>query len=312
MSEYILDNLNITFKNFLERMSNCNKNIVLFGASNLGINTLSVLKKYKMKISYFCDNNQSKLGKRIEGIPVVSLEKIKNYQNNVIILITSMYYNEIYNQLINSGFKEIYYVTDINNYLKENNYFRELIIDKYQEYISVGYSTVITDSFHLDIRNPGEKRKYLDVGNNCFLECNIIFEKETGYISIGNRTSIGGSTNIISINNINIGNDVIISFGCTIYDHNSHSIYWEKRKGDVLQCIKDYNKCDNFIKNKDWANVETKPVNICDKVWIGFDVVILKGVTIGEGAVIGARSVVTKDVLPYTVVGGNPAKILKK
>jgi acetyltransferase-like isoleucine patch superfamily enzyme len=47
-------------------------------------------------------------------------------------------------------------------------------------------------------------------------------------------------------------------------------------------------------------------------VWIGFNSIILKGVTIGEGAVIAAGSVVTKDVSPYTIVGGNPAKFLKK
>lgn len=54
-----------------------------------------------------------------------------------------------------------------------------------------------------------------------------------------------------------------------------------------------------------------KPIIIEDDVWIGCDVKILKGVKIGKGAVIGAGSVITKDVLPYTVVAGNPAKIIK-
>lgn len=51
---------------------------------------------------------------------------------------------------------------------------------------------------------------------------------------------------------------------------------------------------------------------IGDGVWIGMQSMIMPGVKIGEGAVIAARSVVTKDVLPYSVVGGNPAKIIKK
>ncbi|MCB0501084.1 MAG: hypothetical protein KDD32_00210 [Bacteroidetes bacterium] len=51
---------------------------------------------------------------------------------------------------------------------------------------------------------------------------------------------------------------------------------------------------------------------IKDKAWIGFNVIILKGVTIGEGAVVGAGSVVTKDVPDYTIVVGNPAKLIKK
>lgn len=54
-----------------------------------------------------------------------------------------------------------------------------------------------------------------------------------------------------------------------------------------------------------------KPVTICDDVWIGTRVIILPGVTIGTGAVIGAGAVVTKDVPPYAIVGGAPAKLLK-
>jgi galactoside O-acetyltransferase len=63
--------------------------------------------------------------------------------------------------------------------------------------------------------------------------------------------------------------------------------------------------------HKDWSKVTIRPVVICDKAWIGFGVKILKGVTIGEGAVIAAGSVVTKDVPPRHVVGGNPARIIR-
>ena len=55
-----------------------------------------------------------------------------------------------------------------------------------------------------------------------------------------------------------------------------------------------------------------KPINICDHVWIGSNSVILQGVTIGEWAVVAAGAVVTKNVEPYTVVGGVPAKFIKK
>lgn len=56
---------------------------------------------------------------------------------------------------------------------------------------------------------------------------------------------------------------------------------------------------------------EEKPVVIGDDVWIGSRVTILPGVHIGEGAIIGASSVVTKDVPAYSIVGGNPAKVIK-
>lgn len=55
-----------------------------------------------------------------------------------------------------------------------------------------------------------------------------------------------------------------------------------------------------------------KPILIQDRVWIGSNVVVTQGVTIGEGAVIAAGAVVTKDVEPFTVVGGVPAQIIKK
>jgi galactoside O-acetyltransferase len=63
---------------------------------------------------------------------------------------------------------------------------------------------------------------------------------------------------------------------------------------------------------KVWTHVERQPVTIESKAWIGFNVIILKGVTIGEGAIVGAGSVVTKDVPPYTIVGGNPARVIRE
>lgn len=56
----------------------------------------------------------------------------------------------------------------------------------------------------------------------------------------------------------------------------------------------------------------TKPIAINDNVWVATGAIVLPGVTIGEGAVVAAGAVVTKDVAPWTVVGGNPAKVLKK
>jgi len=59
------------------------------------------------------------------------------------------------------------------------------------------------------------------------------------------------------------------------------------------------------------AAVESRPVRIESKVWIGFESCVLPGVTIGEGSIVGARSVVTTDVPPFTIVAGNPARLVR-
>ena len=142
----------------------------------------------------------------------------------------------------------------------------------------------------------------LSIGTGSIIQANIRFEDRNGEIRIGNRTYIGKS-DLVCYRSIVIGNDVIMSWGITITDHDSHSLDWEHRKTDVL---------DWGMGKKDWAHVAHAPVVIRDKAWIGFNVSILKGVTIGEGAVVGACSVVTRDVPPYSVAAGNPARLIRE
>ena len=59
------------------------------------------------------------------------------------------------------------------------------------------------------------------------------------------------------------------------------------------------------------ADVPARPIRIASNVWIGFDVCVLPGVSVGEGSVIGARSVVAEDVRPFTVAAGNPARVIR-
>lgn len=102
----------------------------------------------------------------------------------------------------------------------------------------------------------------------------------------------------------------MFSWGCTVIDNDAHSLNSFERINDVNDWKRgvDENKV-GFYKN--WEKVKSAPIKICDKAWIGFNSIILKGVTIGEGAIVGAGSVVTKDVLPYSIVAGNPAKFIK-
>lgn len=152
----------------------------------------------------------------------------------------------------------------------------------------------------------------VNVGSKCTLACTIIFESNHGKVSIGDRVYIGDSQ-IICHSNILFGNDILVAWGVCFYDHDSHSLLHANRSQDIIKVWEDF-KIDknNYLKNKDWTCVKSAEIVIQDKVWIGMDALILKGVTIGEGAVVAARSVVTKDVPPYCVVAGNPAQIVKK
>lgn len=188
---------------------------------------------------------------------------------------------------------------------------RKRKIKKYENYMNLSKNTIYNDGFSIDLRHPKKDSIYLEIGNNSIINGNFIFETETGKVCIGERCHIGNST-FISKSKIEVGNDVTIAWGCTIYDHDSHSIYWDKRKNDTVQEYKDTLQFNDEIYNKNWSVVNTKPITIKDKVWIGMNVIILKGVTIGEGAVIGAGSVVTQDVPAWSVVAGNPAKVVKR
>lgn len=148
-----------------------------------------------------------------------------------------------------------------------------------------------------------KKRCTINVGDNSLVEGRIIFDREKASVKIGDRSFIGGSTVLVCASSITIGDDVLISWGCTIVDHNSHSIMWPERKDDVVKWIKG---------EKDWSKVPVSQVVVQNKAWVGFNSIILKGITVGEGAIIGAGSVVTRDVDPYTIVAGNPARIIKE
>ena len=191
------------------------------------------------------------------------------------------------------------------------NYKRKKIYNKIAPYVQLDRDSYYGNNFTIDLRVPVKGKIYVKTGKHCVLDGKYIFETETGEISIGNRVHIGNST-FISKKSIIIEDDVTIAWDCLFYDHNSHSVMWEKRKNDTEQEYYDIINGLNSIQNKDWTCVKTAPIHICSKVWIGTGCKILKGVTIGEGAVVAAGSVVTRNVPPWTVVGGNPAVELKK
>ena len=106
-------------------------------------------------------------------------------------------------------------------------------------------------------------------------------------VSIGELSSIGGGAWVYALDKIVIGKNVCIGEDVRLIT-GSH---------DVVS--------PHF-------NLVTKPITINDNVWVATGAIVLLGVTIGEDAIVAAGAVVTRDVEPWTVVGGNPAKFIKK
>ncbi len=112
----------------------------------------------------------------------------------------------------------------------------------------------------------------LEVGKNAF-------------IKIGNGTYLNRNTVIVAKERVEIGKDCKIAWDVVIIDSDLHPLPGETK-------------------------VDTKPVIIMDNVWIGCRVIVLKGVTIGSGAIIAAGAVVTKDVPENSIAAGVPARII--
>lgn len=126
------------------------------------------------------------------------------------------------------------------------------------------------------------------VGNNVNIRPNIKFAIGSN-ISIGDNSGIGDRCFLQDIGSINIGADVLMAPEVMIYTSNH-----EMRK-------------DELIRKQ---GIKISEVIIEDDVWIGARAIILPGVRISKGAVVAAGAVVAKDVAPFSIVGGVPAKVL--
>ena len=144
-------------------------------------------------------------------------------------------------------------------------------------------------------------RALLKIGDDCYIGRNVELGP-SDCIEIGSNTSI--QDRCIFLGNVTIGRhctvapNVYISSGKHYYDLQPSLLIKDQ---DILASL-----------DKELSVINSKPVIVQDDCWLGINVVVMRGVTIGKGAVVGANSVVTKNVEPYTVVAGAPAKFLKK
>ncbi len=165
--------------------------------------------------------------------------------------------------------------------------------------VSVGEGTRMPGQ--VERRAPGGE---IRIGRNCFIQGQVVAERDQSRIDLGDNVLVGGGTVIDCALSVTVERDVLISYECVISDSDNHSIYPELRTKDLANWMNG--------RRHDWTHSAMAPVRICEGAWIGARSIILKGVTIGAGAVVGMGSVVTHDVPPRSIVAGNPARLVRE
>jgi acetyltransferase-like isoleucine patch superfamily enzyme len=154
------------------------------------------------------------------------------------------------------------------------------------------------------IRNTRGDSNHIVIGANSVIRGELMTFAHGGEIRIGEWCYVGEDTRIWSAGSIEIGNRVLISHSVNVFDSLTHPLDAASRHDQVRQIFKQGHPRD--------ISLDENPVKIYDDAWIGAGAMILRGVTVGEGGVVAAGAVVTKDVSPYSIVAGNPAEFVRK
>lgn len=138
------------------------------------------------------------------------------------------------------------------------------------------------------------------IGNNFSAGRGLWLEAVSdGELIIGEGVNVSDWVHIGAFNRIEIGNGVLIGSKVIITDHSHGNTSCEM-------------SCEFEIPPNCREIKSSGPIKIGENVWIGDNVVVLSGVTIGDGAIVGANSVINKDIPPYTVAVGSPAKVISR
>jgi acetyltransferase-like isoleucine patch superfamily enzyme len=135
-------------------------------------------------------------------------------------------------------------------------------------------------------------------------------------VTAGRRLHVGLGSVLWAPRSLRVGDDVYIGKGCTIECDGSigNNVLIANRVGIVGRDDHDMHAVGVPIRRAPWVGHEggprNEPVAIDDDVWVGYGAIVLSGVTVGRGAVVAAGAVVTRDVAPYAIVAGNPARVL--
>lgn len=180
--------------------------------------------------------------------------------------------------------KRILHHVMMNELTAQPRWFTRMLINPF--FIKRGKGSIIKAGARLDLIPS----KRFIVGNHCVVETRTTINNQVGDVVIEDDTMI--TTGVTIVGPVHIGKNVIVGNGTLIFGmrHN-------------------YENPDLPVSAQ---GISTSLTTICDDSWIGGNVVINQGVTIGKHSLVGTGSVVTRDVPPYCIVAGVPAKIIKK
>ena len=154
------------------------------------------------------------------------------------------------------------------------------------------------------IRNAlGDSGKIV-IGGHSHIRGELMIFGHGGRISIGEWCYVGAGTRIWSAASIEIGNRVLISHSVNIFDNLTHPLQAAQRHEQARQIFANGHPRKIFL--------DEKPVKIGDDAWIGACAMVLRGVSVGEGGIVAAGAVVTRDVPAYSIVAGNPAVVVRE
>ena len=154
-----------------------------------------------------------------------------------------------------------------------------------------------------DISNAGGNKNDIVIGNNTHIKGELLLLGHGGQIIIGDYCHVGPNSHIWSGKLIKIGDRVLIGHNCNIFDNDIHPF-------DPLMRHEQFKKIITEGQPKD-IKLNDQEVVIEEDVWIGANVTILKGVKIGRGAIVGANSLIVKDIPEDTIYAGNPGKYIR-
>ena len=187
---------------------------------------------------------------------------------------------------------------------KERATLKKQMLSYYRDqHVHLGKDVVLHDG-HAFNQKAGAAG-FIKIGDRTHIRGNLETMWDAGQISIGSDGYVGHLTHIWSQASITIGNHVLISHGVDIHDTDSHPLDWRDRREDAAGIL----HLNQYVTP---TKTISRPIVIEDDVWICFKASVLKGVSIGRGAIIAAGAVVTKDVPPGIIVGGNPARAIAK